>query len=89
MRNKAGRRRQDSPEMRVAKWQANGSRILGVLRTGRNAGQREQEARHRREWPELWEALDDLVDLADETDPVSRSMRGEWSPRGMTGDAAS
>lgn len=72
--------------MRLTRFEANGSRVLGVLRTGRNAGEREREARHRREWPELWDALDDLVSLADETDPVSRSMRGEWSPRGTTGD---
>lgn len=33
------------------------------------------QARHRDEWPQLWEALDDLVALADRADPKHSTAR--------------
>ena len=72
--------------MRITKLEASGSRILGELRLGlRLEDGREREERHRAEWPSLWAAIDDFLELIHESDPTSQAMRGEWSPKGITG----
>jgi len=46
-------------------------------------------ARHRDEWPQLWEALDDLVALVDRADPrhpTARLFDACEIGRGVTGD---
>lgn len=68
--------------MRTTVLEAAGSRILGELRRGEREGQGDREGRHREEWPRLWEALDDFIELVHESDAVSRQQaRAGVDPR--------
>jgi hypothetical protein len=68
--------------MQEAQLEGVAKRIRGTLwRDAKPGGDPERQARHRAEWPELWDALDRLVEIIDDMyPPFGRTSRGLFEP---------
>lgn len=66
----AARRRPDPRLVHQAQISGSLTRLRNHLREAHRIGELgEVEARHRAEWPELWETIDDLIDLVEHPPP--------------------